>query len=641
MKHVFLSFASLLACACLCAQTAQWTWVSGDSIPDKIDVYGNKRTLDSANKPGSIAPLNTWTDSAGNLYMFGGKTLDLRLGFDTIPVFSNALWKYSTQQNAWAMLTGGNSSLPDNPAGGGSIGTPGNTPEILLYGGAICTDASGKCFMFGGKANYRDFGTKSQLWQFDPLSSQWTFLNGSADDSYANYGTKGVPASTNNPGARQGSATWTDPAGHLYLYGGFCTLRNARYGDVWLYERTLNLWTWVSGRQWAAGAADGPVYGTAGVLADGNTPGAGQASDVEKPDSANTVSISISGEVWKYSFTTNQWAWISGNRAISAPPPLRHYGIKGVPAAANNPGPRTDAISWADPEGNQWIYGGYTVNAAYQNQYFNDLWKHIRKTDEWEWVDGDSSVNKPADFGTKSIPSATNQPGGRSGAVTWRDAQGNIWLFGGNRQKQPAVAVNSIVKLNDLWKLSITGTTLASKLGGFYALKQDGWVVLHWNTIQEQSSKEFIIERSPDGILFKTIGTVAAAVNTSTLTSYAFTDTAPLNGQNFYRLKQVDRDDSYEFSPVEKVFVPLNGFSCTLRQNPVGEELRLAFQTNEAMVVQIEVRDPAGHVLILDNKALVQGTSIFSLPVARLAKGLYMISVKNNKTIITKQFLKM
>jgi N-acetylneuraminic acid mutarotase len=71
---------------------------------------------------------------------------------------------------------------------------------------------------------------------------------------------------------------------------------------------------------------------------------------------------------------------------------------------------------------------------------------------EWTWMGGSSTIPScPANsncaqsgwYGTLQTPAAANVPEGRSDAVSWTDAQGNLWLFGG-------VGIQGT--LNDLWK---------------------------------------------------------------------------------------------------------------------------------------------------------------------------------------------
>jgi hypothetical protein len=239
------------------------------------------------------------------------------------------------------------------------------------------------------------------------------------------------------------------------------------------------------------------------------------------------------------------------------------------------------------------------------------------------------------------MSSQTNQPGGRSGSVTWRDAEGNIWLFGGIRQKQqPSNPVTFYNNLNDLWKLTVTNNIVPVKLSGFLATQKNKQVILNWNTLQEQSSKEFIIQRSSDGIQFTTIGTVGAAGNASTISRYQYFDNAPLNGNNFYRLKQISLDNTFEYSAVAKVSIQIAGFAYRIMQNPVLSELRIALKADQSATVQVRISDASGHLLISKKETIAQGMSNYTMPVRQLATGIYFISIIKDKKTITKRFYK-
>jgi hypothetical protein len=74
-------------------------------------------------------------------------------------------------------------------------------------------------------------------------------------------------------------------------------------------------------------------------------------------------------------------------------------------------------------------------------------------------------------------------------------------------------------------------------------------------TAGETNSARFDIQRSSDGTNYSTIGSVNAAGNSSGNLNYDFTDPNPTQGNNFYRLKQVDLDGGTEYSNI----VVING----------------------------------------------------------------------------------
>ena len=70
---------------------------------------------------------------------------------------------------------------------------------------------------------------------------------------------------------------------------------------------------------------------------------------------------------------------------------------------------------------------------------------------------------------------------------------------------------------------------------------------LEWTTDNEVNTSHFEIQRSFNGINFTAIGNVIAK-NSSGINNYLFTDSTPVTGANFYRLKQIDNDQKFTIS---------------------------------------------------------------------------------------------
>ena len=122
------------------------------------------------------------------------------------------------------------------------------------------------------------------------------------------------------------------------------------------------------------------------------------------------------------------------------------YGTQGTAAAGNKPGARYGSVSWKDASGNLWLFGGDGYSANGRGS-LNDLWKYNPATNEWKWVKGDNTINQKGIYGTQGTAAAANKPGARQNSVSWSDASGNLWLFGGD-----GFTASSSGSLNDLWK---------------------------------------------------------------------------------------------------------------------------------------------------------------------------------------------
>jgi N-acetylneuraminic acid mutarotase len=291
-------------------------------------------------------------------------------------------------------------------------------------------------------------GYLNDLWRWD--GANWTWMSGSnAANEFGLYGTKGVPDPANVPGARGWAVSWTDASGNLWLFGGFGYAASGfgYLNDLWRWDGAN--WTWMSGNNAINQLG---VYGTKGVPDLANVPGARYGA-VSWTDATGNLWLfggyggdasggwGILNDLWRWDGTN--WTWMSGSNIANQ---YGVYGTKGVPAAANVPGARWVAVSWIDATGDLWLFGGFGRDTSGSEGWLNDLWRWDGAY--WTWMSGSSVAYQYGVYGTKGVPASTNVPGGRCWAVSWSDATGNLWLFGG--WGYPASGLDG--DLNDLWR---------------------------------------------------------------------------------------------------------------------------------------------------------------------------------------------
>jgi beta-lactam-binding protein with PASTA domain len=369
--------------------TGEWTWVGGPSSPNTAAIYGTKGIAASANIPGARFGALSWTDSAGNFWLFGGQ------GYDSTGTqgWLSDLWEYSSVTGQWMWVSG--SSIGNAPGVYGSAGVAAanNQPSGRYYAvGWI--DAGNNLWLYGGAGIdvSGNQNTLNDLWKFDAGTGLWAWINGSPNGYVTGvYGAQGAADSANAPGSRQQATAWTDSAGQLWLFGGFGLDASATYdalNDLWRYSPASGLWTWMGGSKIVDAKG---VYGVQGVAGATNIPGARYASsswtDVngalwllggEGYDSITPYS-NIQNDVWTYDTVSGEWTWTAGGNADGGGDPGT-YQVQGLPAAGNVPGARSGALSWADASGS-WLYGGDAASplAPGATSYSispeaNDLW---------------------------------------------------------------------------------------------------------------------------------------------------------------------------------------------------------------------------------------------------------------------------
>jgi N-acetylneuraminic acid mutarotase len=454
------------------ADSGEWTWINGSDMILQPGTYGTKGVPAEDNMPGARYGSASWADSAGNFWFFAGYGL---ADTDTND-YRNDLWLYEPDNGdngTWTWMSG--SELAAQPGIYGTKGAPAadNVPGAR-YASSSWTDSAGNLWLFGGHG-LDSTGTKeylNDLWRYEPDNGDngtWTWMSGSDLAAQpGTYGTKGVPAADNVPGARYGSASWTDSMGNLWLFGGFFGRgknRNRYYlNDLWRYEPDNGdngTWTWMSGSDLFDQRG---IYGTKGVPSQDNVPGARQESFAWTDDNGTMWLFGGYGldknanwyylnDLWRYDPDNNTWTWVNGSDKVGK---KGKYGAKGMTAEENVPGARYDGVAWMDNIGNLWLFGGYGHGNSGRPGYLNDLWRYEPDNDLWTWISGSDRINKPGIYGTKGVPAADTTPGTRNGSVAWVDSTGDLLLFGGY-----GYDILKDIKgyLNDLWRYELPADT--------------------------------------------------------------------------------------------------------------------------------------------------------------------------------------
>jgi N-acetylneuraminic acid mutarotase len=289
-----------------------WTWVSGVNTVGAAGAYGALGAASTAYAPGARTGAVSWIDATGNLWLFGGQGNGA-----TTSGYLNDLWEFNSGARTWTWVSGSKERNAPGTYGTQGTAAASNTPGARTSA-SVWIDSVGDLWLFGGvgyDANGNP-GYLNDLWQFNPTAGTWTWVSGSsASNGNSNYGTVGIPSASNVPGGRDVAASWVDPSGNFWLFGGygldsFNVFANAAdLGDLWEFSPSTGLWTWIDG-----------------------------------PSTAGSPGI------------------------YPATPRMAGFSYA--------PGGRQAAAPWIDSGGNLWLLGGLGVDSNDNSGYLNDLWRY-------------------------------------------------------------------------------------------------------------------------------------------------------------------------------------------------------------------------------------------------------------------------
>ncbi|GAB4253656.1 MAG: hypothetical protein Kow0079_09420 [Vicingaceae bacterium] len=144
---------------------------------------------------------------------------------------------------------------------------------------------------------------------------------------------------------------------------------------------------------------------------------------------------------------------------------------------------------------------------------------------------------------------------------------------------------------------SLPTTVLPITLLSFTGESKNSFNILNWITSTEINNDYFLIERAGDNLVFEVIGKVSGAGNANYNIHYQFTDEHPINGNNYYRLKQVDFDGKYAYSNIihlsnNEAFIPYIYYQQNMPTLNLGNELYAIqlFNVNGQLIQAFDAR---------------------------------------------------
>jgi len=156
----------------------------------------------------------------------------------------------------------------------------------------------------------------------------------------------------------------------------------------------------------------------------------------------------------------------------------------------------------------------------------------------------------------------------------------------------------------------------------FQATKEGSIANLQWATTEETNSDYFEVQHSTDTKTWRILGEVKSNGESTILRKYSYTHTTPSGGLNYYRLRMVDKDETFAYSAIRSVILEGAG-TMAAYPNPASTTIRLK-DVDLSQLSGIFIYDMSGRTVMKLNAKLTQ-----EIDVSRLPSGIYLLTAKS------------
>lgn len=198
-------------------------------------------------------------------------------------------------------------------------------------------------------------------------------------------------------------------------------------------------------------------------------------------------------------------------------------------------------------------------------------------------------------------------------------------------------SINNSFGKNRLELLIEPKATLPLNFISFTAQANNHTAKLKWQVATNNAVAYFEIQKATDGVNFTTIG--QTKVNTQNNVFYTYVD-ANLLENSYYQIKQVNKDGTFETSPIQFLNTQINNTEFTIYPNPVLNLLNLVCATKTQTPLQINVYSVDGKKI---KSFISEPKNPLQLNVADLLNGVYLLKVSNqslNQVLFKGKFIK-
>ena len=175
-----------------------------------------------------------------------------------------------------------------------------------------------------------------------------------------------------------------------------------------------------------------------------------------------------------------------------------------------------------------------------------------------------------------------------------------------------------------------TDNPLPIELISFNTTLINDYAQINWKTATEINNASFELEKSTDLFTWEVINIQEGAGNSLTEQSYDFEDFQLVQGNQYYRIKQIDFDGTFSLSPIKTVTYGTNDVESIIYPNPTTGNFTI--QTNETPInnrnVQLKIFDNLGKLVLTKTLHSIQKEIKIN---TNLISGHYLVKLQSEK----------
>ncbi len=192
---------------------------------------------------------------------------------------------------------------------------------------------------------------------------------------------------------------------------------------------------------------------------------------------------------------------------------------------------------------------------------------------------------------------------------------------------------NFITGASSVWGITVpVSSTLPVELVSFTATLDGNGALLRWTTVSETNNSGFDIEHRSGTDTFRSVGFAPGHGTTLETTRYAHTATGLEPGTHVFRLKQIDFDGAFDYSPEVELTLDADGLALALYGVPATDAIRGSLSVPSAQTASVTLYDALGRKVASQDDV----SGAFMLDVSGFASGSYVLRVEAGAASLTR-----